>query len=64
MSLETPRGCTEKHEAEKIPSFTGISAPYEPPKNADLVLKNDQDATLDGAVSRLMDFLKQNKVRA
>ena len=68
VSLETcesrdPKGLYQKARNGEIPNFTGISAPYEAPTNPELVLKNDKDATLDGAVSRLIDFLHQHKTR-
>tara|TARA_B100000683_G_scaffold49807_1_gene47205 strand:+ start:3285 stop:5234 length:1950 start_codon:yes stop_codon:yes gene_type:complete len=67
-SLETcesrdPKGLYQKARNGEIANFTGVSAPYEAPSNPDLVLNNDRDATLDGAVSRLMDFLKQHKIQ-
>ncbi len=42
-SLETcesrdPKGLYKKARAGEIPDFTGISSPYEPPENAELVL--------------------------
>lgn len=37
-----PKGLYKKARAGKIPEFTGISAPYEPPVKPELVLRTDQ----------------------
>ncbi len=50
------KGMYKKALAGEIPSFTGISAPYESPENPDLVL-NTSDETLDESVNRLIDHI-------
>ena len=66
-SLETceardPKGLYKKARKGEIPNFTGIGAPYEEPLKPDLTLENGPDATLEGAVDRLMAFLQQTKI--
>lgn len=38
------KGLYRKARAGEIPNFTGISAPYQPPLDADIVLTSDRDA--------------------
>jgi|GEM_PF-209107 len=50
------KGMYKKAIEGAIPSFTGISAPFESPKNADLVLNTDEE-DLQQSVSRLIDHV-------
>ncbi len=43
------KGIYEKAKAGTIKEFTGISAPYEPPQNADLVIHSDREDAVSAA---------------
>lgn len=59
-----PKGLYKKARAGEIPEFTGISAPYEAPLNAELVL-DTATLSLEQSVNTLMEFLdKQGKLSA
>src|SRR5262249_30733142 len=51
-----PKGLYKKARAGEIPEFTGISAPYEAPDRAELVLKNGQES-LEESTRRVLDLL-------
>ena len=50
-----PKGLYTKARAGEIPDFTGISAPYEVPETADLVI-NTQAFGVDECVQNIVDF--------
>jgi bifunctional enzyme CysN/CysC len=50
------KGLYAKARAQEIKEFTGISAPYEPPTNAELELRTDQ-LTIQESVARLLEYL-------
>lgn len=50
------KGLYAKARAGKIPSFTGISDPYEPPEEPELELLTDQQE-LDESVQKVIDYL-------
>ncbi|MEX0726246.1 MAG: adenylyl-sulfate kinase [Planctomycetaceae bacterium] len=52
-----PKGLYKKARAGEIKEFTGISAPYEEPNNAELVLDSDSK-DIDTLASEVIDFLK------
>jgi len=54
-----PKGLYRKARAGQIPEFTGISAPYEAPVAAELVLHTDT-LTRDACVERLLGYLEAN----
>jgi len=54
-----PRGLYKKARAGEIPEFTGISAPYEPPLDPELVLRTDLE-TPEQSASRVVDFLAEH----
>jgi adenylylsulfate kinase len=54
-----PRGLYAKARAGKIPEFTGISAPYEPPLRPELVLKTAGEDPEQSA-ARVIEYLEQN----
>ncbi|MEM1011055.1 MAG: adenylyl-sulfate kinase [Planctomycetota bacterium] len=56
-----PKGLYKKARAGEIPSFTGVSDPYEPPASAELVLKTDE-MTLDEEVAAILGLLKARGV--
>ncbi len=53
------RALLPKDNPEHIPNFTGISDPFEVPKNADLVI-NTEKQTIDQSVETLVNFILQN----
>lgn len=54
-----PRGLYAKARAGEIPEFTGISAPYEPPLGAEIILKTGSE-TEDESARRVVAFLEEN----
>ena len=65
-SLETcevrdPKGLYKKARAGEIQEFTGISAPYEPPKAPEIVLETDR-LSIDASVDRVLDYLCKNEL--
>ena len=55
------KGLYEKARAGKIPEFTGISAPYEPPLEPELTLRTHELSVAD-SVSRVIAFLEARGV--
>ena len=51
------KGLYAKAQAGEIPSFTGISDPYEPPLQPELELRTDQ-LTIEECVARILDKLR------
>jgi bifunctional enzyme CysN/CysC len=56
-----PKGLYKKARAGEIANFTGISAPYEPPDAAEIVVHTDQQ-TPSECVAQIIDFLKQRYI--
>ena len=52
-----PKGLYKKARAGEIANFTGISAPYEPPDQPDLVVHTDKQTPAE-CVAHIIDFLK------
>ncbi|MGH7972748.1 MAG: adenylyl-sulfate kinase, partial [Limisphaerales bacterium] len=52
-----PKGLYAKARAKEIKEFTGISAPYEPPLDAEIELRTDQ-MTVAESVARIVEFLQ------
>ena len=55
-----PKGVYQKARQGLIKSFTGISAPYEPPERPELHLRTDQ-LSVGECVHRIMRYLKTNQ---
>lgn len=55
------KGIYEKARAGIIKEFTGISAPYEPPENPDLVIHSDQEDAME-ASQRVLDLIKERQI--
>jgi adenylylsulfate kinase len=53
-----PKGLYQKARAGEIPNFTGISAPYEPPLNPELVLDTGS-LSVEQGVARLIEYLEE-----
>lgn len=65
-SLETceardPKGLYEKARAGIIKEFTGISAPYEEPEKAEIVLDSD-NMSIEEEVQAVLDYLKSKDI--
>jgi adenylylsulfate kinase len=54
-----PKGLYKKARSGEIPQFTGISAPYEEPLKAEIVLDAD-NMTIEEEVKFVIDYLKDN----
>jgi adenylylsulfate kinase len=52
------KGLYKKARAGEIPEFTGISAPYEEPGNAELVLDTDA-LSVDESVAQILECLEK-----
>jgi len=55
------KGLYKKARAGEIKFFTGISDPYEKPKNPDIHLKTDQ-MSVEECVNKVIDYLKNKKL--
>ncbi len=55
------KGIYAKAKAGLIKEFTGISAPYEPPENPELVIRSDKEDPMQSA-ERVLSLLKQSKI--
>ncbi|MEW6743854.1 MAG: adenylyl-sulfate kinase [Planctomycetota bacterium] len=54
-----PRGLYKKARAGKIPEFTGISAPYEPPIEPEIELHTDEES-VDESANRVIAYLREH----
>ena len=52
-----PKGLYARARAKEIKEFTGISAPYEPPANAEIELRTDQLSVAE-SVAKILDYLQ------
>jgi adenylylsulfate kinase len=55
------KGLYAKARRGEIRDFTGISSPYEPPQNPELILDTGEES-LDACVSKVLDYLKKQSV--
>lgn len=61
-SIETceqrdPKGLYKKARTGEIPEFTGISAPYEPPEEPEIII-NTEDNSVESSVNQILSYLK------
>lgn len=54
-----PKGLYKKAREGKIPEFTGISAPYEAPENAEIHIRSDLKSVED-SVKEITEYLEKN----
>lgn len=54
------KGLYKKARSGEIPSFTGVSSPYEPPVSPSLVVKTE-NKTVEECASRILEYLKTVK---
>jgi len=57
-----PKGLYRKARAGEIADFTGISAPYEPPSKAELVV-DTEEADIEESVRQVVDYVERNFAR-
>lgn len=55
-----PKGLYKKARNAEIPNFTGISAPYEEPTNAEFIVDSEQ-YTIEECADQLISFLKEKQ---
>lgn len=53
-----PKGLYRRARAGDIPSFTGVSAPYETPWDAELVIETDK-MTIDEEIDKIIEYLRE-----
>lgn len=53
-----PKGLYKKARAGEIPEFTGVSAPYEEPENAELVVHSGSES-VEESVARIVKYLSE-----
>jgi adenylylsulfate kinase len=56
-----PKGLYKKARAGEIPDFTGISAPYEAPENAEVVVDTGE-LSLDESAARVVAYLESSGI--
>ncbi|MEI7668752.1 MAG: adenylyl-sulfate kinase [Pseudomonadota bacterium] len=56
-----PKGLYKKADKDEIAEFTGISSPYEEPKNSDLII-DSSELSIDESVALLMEFVRKKFV--
>ncbi|ACT03082.1 adenylyl-sulfate kinase [Paenibacillus sp. JDR-2] len=56
-----PKGFYKKARSGEIRHFTGLSAPYEPPLQAELVLKTDEHTVYD-SVTQVMAYIRSRQL--
>ena len=56
-----PKGLYKMARAGKVKEFTGISSPYEPPKNPELVLDTG-DTPLEECVEKILILLLKKRI--
>jgi adenylylsulfate kinase len=54
-----PKGHYKKARAGEIPDFTGVSAPYEPPLNPEIVVHTDHETAAE-SLERILAYLEQH----
>src|SRR5437773_5400991 len=55
------KGLYKKARAGEIKEFTGVSAPYEAPANAELTIKS-HELSVDAAVGKIVDYLASKSI--
>jgi adenylyl-sulfate kinase len=59
--MRDPKGLYKKARSGEIPQFTGITDPYEPPAEPEIVLKTES-LSVDQSVEKLLDDLRRLEV--
>ncbi|MES1166508.1 MAG: adenylyl-sulfate kinase, partial [Pseudomonadota bacterium] len=55
-----PKGLYARADRGEIAEFTGVSSPYEPPVNAEIVLRTDLES-VEACVTRILDYLGRSE---
>jgi len=58
-----PKGLYKKARAGEIPNFTGISAPYEEPENAEIHIRSDK-TSVEESVAQIIKYLQEKNLVA
>ena len=53
-----PKGLYKKARSGEIPQFTGISAPYEAPENAEVVIDTGE-LSAERSAQKIIDYLRR-----
>ncbi|GAE30793.1 adenylyl-sulfate kinase [Halalkalibacter hemicellulosilyticus] len=56
-----PKGLYKKARAGEIPSFTGISSPYEEPESPELIIDSDK-LSVEESIETIITYLKENEI--
>ena len=56
-----PKGLYKKARCGEIKNFTGISDPYEPPENPEIILATDR-LSIDDSVDIILGYLKEKEI--
>ncbi|WP_088102408.1 adenylyl-sulfate kinase [Halalkalibacter urbisdiaboli] len=56
-----PKGLYKKARAGEIPSFTGISSPYEEPENPELIIDSDK-LSIEESVEKIIQYLVEQNI--
>ena len=56
-----PKGLYKKARAGEIPNFTGISAPYEAPENAEVHVRTDK-LSVEESVAEIVKYLQSKNL--
>ena len=57
LAARDVKGLYRKAMAGEIPHFTGVSDPYEPPANPEVVVRSDRES-IDESLSRILAYLE------
>lgn len=57
LAARDVKGLYRKAMAGEIPHFTGVSDPYEPPANPEIVVRSDRES-IEESLSRILAFLE------
>lgn len=57
-----PKGLYKKAKAGEIKDFTGISAPYDSPENAELVVNTTEEDDININAEKILKYLEENKI--
>ncbi|MDX8365815.1 adenylyl-sulfate kinase [Cytobacillus sp. IB215665] len=56
-----PKGLYDKARKGEIPEFTGISSPYEPPEQPELIIESNK-MTIEQSVEQVINYLKEKSI--
>lgn len=56
-----PKGLYKKARRGEIPEFTGITAPYEPPQNPEIILETDK-LSIEQSVEKIFQYLMEKEI--